>query len=276
MDFKKAADHFRKETTPLAVSQIVIISDQGDFAGSGKLRRNGDQIELEVTLKGNKELPMIGGIIPPEQFWKIGGIIENQAPFWGGSVPHAHKTQEMPFVVHGGHFSFDRIHHLPLGSGSLREAVMEATLEREPCTAPARGYVDAHLTNYNVVWREEMTVTVEQNPFLGDSSHTERNILRGQVGEYEYGLVQRDADCDIHLRLKNAVTEPVGEIIHVSQAFYRALALCMGAIPGHNGNASMVPLEEFRNMRLHRVFFRTTSTRLSPRPLVQTVLIPRC
>lgn len=105
---------------------------------------------------------------------------------------------------------------------------MEATLEREPCTAPARGYVDAHLTNYNVVWREEMTVTVEQNPFLGDSSHTERNILRGQVGEYEYGLVQRDADCHIHLRLKKAVTAPVGEIIHLSQAFYRALAFVHG------------------------------------------------
>lgn len=92
MDFKKAADHFRKKTTPLAVSQIVIISDQGDFAGSGKLRRNGDQIELEVTLKGNKELPMIGGIITSEQFWKIGGIIENQAPFWGGQC--AARTQD--------------------------------------------------------------------------------------------------------------------------------------------------------------------------------------
>lgn len=228
MDFKKVSDHLRKETTPLAVSQLVIISDQGDFDGFGKLRRDGDGIVLEVTLEGNKELPAVGGIITREKFWKIGGIIENQVPFWGTSVPQQHTTQQIPFLVYGAQFSFDRIHHLK-AEGSIREAVMLAA-SAQPPESPmhGRGRADAYFTNYKMVWREEMTITVEQNPFLGESSHTERNTLCGEVGDYEYGLVQRGPDCGLHLRLKKDAMATAAEITQMAQAFYRALAFVHG------------------------------------------------
>jgi len=231
MNFKKVADHFRNTTTPLAVSNIVIVSDEGDFTGNGKLQRNGEALELEVTLSGDRELPAVGGILKREHFWKIGGVIEGQVPFWGVSVPHAHQIQTARFVVRGGHFHFDRIHHLPLlfGDGGLRDALLNtAHVPPERVTLPARGFVDARLTDYQIVWREEMTVTVEQNPFLGDASRTKRDTLEGEVDVFEYGLIQRDLDCYIHLRLKKDASASVSEITRVSQALYRALAFVHG------------------------------------------------
>ena len=128
MDFQIIADHFHTDTAPLAVSQIVIVTGEGDFTGNGKLRRNGNRLELEVTLPGERDLPKVSGIIKREQFWKIGGIIEDQVPFWAVSLPHQHNTNEARFVTHGGFFHFDRIHHLtlPFDAGPFREAVIQA------------------------------------------------------------------------------------------------------------------------------------------------------
>jgi len=91
-----------------------------------------------------------------------------------------------------------------------------------------RGYVNARLTDYKLVWCQEMTVTTETNPFLKDSEHTERNTLMGKVGAFEYGLIQRSNDCDIHLRLKEGSTGQVGTIGRVAHAMYRALAFVHG------------------------------------------------
>ncbi|HEY5894880.1 MAG TPA: hypothetical protein VIT91_16795 [Chthoniobacterales bacterium] len=231
MDFKKIADHFRARTAPLAVSQIVIVTGEGDFTGNGKLRRNGDSLELEVTLVGERELPTVGGIFKRDQFWKIGGLIEDQFPFWAVSLPHQHTINEARFVVRGGLFHFDRVHHLtlPFEAKQLREAVIQAASSgKETSATSVRGYVDARLTDYKLVWLAEATVTVENNPFLGESIHTERNTLRGRVGDFEYGLIQRGDDCDIHLRLKDGADAQAGAIDRLSQALYRALAFVHG------------------------------------------------
>ncbi len=71
-------------------------------------------------------------------------------------------------------------------------------------------------------------MTVEKNPFLGESSHTKRNTLRGKVGDFEYGLIQRGEDCDIHLRLREGADARVGEMDRMSLALYRALAFVHG------------------------------------------------
>jgi hypothetical protein len=84
------------------------------------------------------------------------------------------------------------------------------------------------LTDFKLVWAEEMTDTVEHNPFLGESSRTERNTLVGKLGDFEYGLIQRENDLDLHLQLVEGKTTPVGEMGCVSQALYRALAFIHG------------------------------------------------
>ncbi len=231
MDFQKVADLLRSSTSPLAVSQIVILSNQGEFTGNGKLRSSEGSIELEVTLAGDRELPMEGGTLAREQFWKIGGIIESQVPFWGVSVPNQSNIRRERFTLRGCRFSFDRIHHLTasFGDGKLRDALVEAVeIPKEESPAPVRGCVTARLTDYKIVGCDLMTVKVEKNPFLGESSQSERNTLKGELGNFEYGIIQRESDCVIHLRLKKDASAPAGEIARVSQALYRALAFVHG------------------------------------------------
>ena len=97
MDFKKIAEHFRHSATPLVVTDIVIISDLGDFAGHGKIFREGGQIALDVTLQGDYELVTPTGIYKREQYWKIGGIIEGQTPFWGRGPPAQTRPSNRSF-----------------------------------------------------------------------------------------------------------------------------------------------------------------------------------
>ena len=233
MDFKKVADHFRNSVEPLAASNIVIITNQGDFAGNGKLRKNKERIELEVTLAGDQELPTVGGTITREQFWKIGGIIEGQVPFWGVSIPNQHSVHAARFTVKGGRFSFDRIHHLsiPFDVDNLRDAVLESARTPQPednSGRLVRGYMQARLTDFKIIWCDGMSETVETNPFLGDATRTERNTLQGVCGDFEYGLIQRESDCEINLRLKKGAEAPIGGMKRVSQALYRALAFVHG------------------------------------------------
>ncbi len=231
MDFEKVAEHLRSTTAPLAVSQIVILTPQGDFTGNGKLRSSDGRIELEVILAGDQGLPEIGGTITREQFWKIGGIIEGQAPFWGLSTPDQHSTSTARFTVRSGRFAFDRIQHLttPFNDGNLRDALLEAVENpKVESTVPMRGYVTARLSNYKIVWRELRTETVQENPFLGKSTRWERDTLKGELGDFEYALIQRGDDCLIELRLKKEASAPLGEIVRFTAALYRAIAFVHG------------------------------------------------
>ncbi len=232
MDFQKVADLIRSSTAPLAVSQIVILSNQGEFTGNGKLRSSEGSIELEVTLAGDRKLPMEGGtLVDREQFWKIGGIIENQVPFWGVSVPNQSNIRRERFTLRGGRFSFDRIHHLTasFGEGKLRDALVEAIeIPKEESPAPVRGCVTARLTDYKFVWCDLMTEKVEKNPFLGESSHWKRNTLKGEFGHFEYGIIQQESDSVVHLRLKKDALVPPSEITRFMQALYSAIAFVHG------------------------------------------------
>lgn len=228
MDFKKVASHFRNETTPLAVSQVVILCNQQDFNGFGKLRREGAQLVLEVTIDGTEELPRISGVITSDRFWKIGGMIENEVPFWGTSIPHQHTTQGVPFLVHGAEFSFSRIFHLSV-DGTIRDALTNVSSETERADLESgRGWMESRLTDYPLVWREEITTTVKKNPFTGESTRYERDTLRGEFGNFEYGLIQHGTDCSVHLRLKPNSAATIAELTRVSKAFYSALAFVHG------------------------------------------------
>jgi hypothetical protein len=86
----------------------------------------------------------------------------------------------------------------------------------------------ARFADYKLVWSDLMTVTVEENDFLGKTTRTERDTFRGAFGDFEYGLIQRKGDCEVHLRLKDGASAPPGAMKRVSQAFYRALAFAHG------------------------------------------------
>jgi hypothetical protein len=59
------------------------------------------------------------------------------------------------------------------------------------------------------MWCNLYSQTVQENAFLGKSSLTQRDTLRGAFDEFEYALIKRGKDCDVHLRLKKgAVISP--------------------------------------------------------------------
>ncbi|MDQ3621067.1 MAG: hypothetical protein M3463_01045 [Verrucomicrobiota bacterium] len=231
MNFEKVANHFRSTTAPLAVSGIVIVSDDGDFTADGKIQREGDAIHLEVILKGERELPAIGGTYRRDQFWKIGGVIEEQVPFWAVGFPIQHGRTAARFTIRTARFEFDKIHHLtaPFAQGGLRDAVLQAAhSSRLRKGEPVRGYAFARLADYKLICPEQETVTVEENQFVGKIIQRRRDTLCGEIDNFEYGLIQCDADCEVHVRLKEDTAEPPGELGQVMQAMYRALAFLHG------------------------------------------------
>ena len=231
MDFKQIAEHFRTSTAPLAATEIVIISDKGDLTGHGKILRKDTQIELDVTLHGDKELPTLSGIYTRDQFWKIGGIIEGQTPFWCVGLPHQHGLHTARFTIRSGRFDFDRIHHLlqPFEDNQFRAAVQSAASAGEPLNGPAFGdHAFARISDFDLVWADQYTETVEENPFLGKTTKTRRDTLCGEFDDFEYSLIQRGADMEVHVRVKENIPEPRIDLTRIMQAMYRSLAFLHG------------------------------------------------
>ena len=131
MDFKTLANHLRKPTASLAVRDIRIVTDQEDFTGDGKITIDKNRIELQVIVNGEREIRLAGGrSFSRDEFWKIGGVIEGQIPFWAVSLPHASKSQSNLFAtVRSAEFGLDVIHHLtsPFGDGGMRAACSTPT-----------------------------------------------------------------------------------------------------------------------------------------------------
>ena len=231
MEFREVANHFRASTAPLVVSKIIIVSDQGDHNGDGKIWREGQRIKLEVTLHDNEEIELVGGTHTRAEFWKIGGIIEGQTPFWGVSLPGKTGRQMARFTVRSGHFEFDRINHLVVSfeDGNLREAMLEAAKTGEPPGGEVFGDMAfARISDYKLVWKDQSTEVVTNNPFLGDSSTSSRDTLCGAFGTFEYGLVERGDDTEVYVRVKDAAGESRAELRRMMQAMYRSIAFLHG------------------------------------------------
>ena len=167
-----------------------------------------------------------------DEFWKIGGVIEGHVPFWAVSLPHQNAYHSSRFTtVRSARFGCDNLHHLTLtfGDGELREALLKAAnTETETIPAAAGGSAFARLVNFKLVWCENQTITIEENEFLGKTTRTVSDTLRGDVGDFEYGLIQRGDDCEVHLRQKRDGTGSTYSMAEVTAALLQALAFLHG------------------------------------------------
>jgi hypothetical protein len=75
MNFEQVAKHFRQNVAPLCAGQIIIVTNDGDFSGRGRISADDGKLELAVILDGDSALPRIGSSNARDQFWKIGCII---------------------------------------------------------------------------------------------------------------------------------------------------------------------------------------------------------
>lgn len=210
MDFKTLANHLRKPTASLAVRDIIIVTDQEDFTGDGKIIIDKNQIELQVIVNGEREIRLVGGrSFSRDEFWKIGGVIEGQIPFWAVSLPHASKSQSNLFAtVRSAEFGLDVIHHLtsPFEDGGMRTALLHAYSNEGRPLQPNDGIrAFARLADYKLLWCNTNTETVETNEFIGTETCSVRDTLRGEFSGFEYALIQRGDDCEVHLRQKGEV-----------------------------------------------------------------------
>jgi hypothetical protein len=173
MKFEDVAKHLREKVAPLSADKIIIITKEGDFFGRGRFSAVDGKLELEVILDRERELPRREGTTSRDQFWKIGCVIEEQVPVWTVGMPHQWNTQLALFSTHGARFDLDVVHSLtvPLGEYSLKKAVMIAANERNLGEDPQEHmYASGRLVNYDLIWCNLDSQTVQENDFLGKSS----------------------------------------------------------------------------------------------------------
>lgn len=225
------AKHFREKVAPLSAGKIIIITNDGDFFGRGRLSAAYGELQLEVILDGERELPRSEGSTKRDQFWRIGCIIEEQVPVWTAGMPHQWNTQVALFSTHGARFDLDVVHNLtvPLGEYSLKEAVMIAASDHNLGEDPQEQiYASARLVNYELIWCNLDSQTVQENDFLGKSSTTKRDTLRGSFDQFEYGLFKRGEDCEVHLRLNKGAAISPRVFRNTFSALLRAVAFLHG------------------------------------------------
>jgi hypothetical protein len=184
-------------------------------------------LELEVIFDGERELPRREGTTGRDQFWKIGCIIEEQVPIWTVGMPHQWNTQLALFSTHGARFDPDVVHSLTVPR--LKEAVMIATNERNLGENPQEHmYASARLVNYDLIWCNLDSQTVQENDFLGKSSMISRDTLRGSFDQFEYGLFKRGKDCEVHLRLRKGAAISPRVFRDTFSALLRSIAFLHG------------------------------------------------
>lgn len=229
LDFEKFAELLRTDATSFVMSRVSIYTGSEEFRGRGQLRVKDGLLSMNVALDGNKPLPQISGSQTREQFWKIGGIIEEQVPFWTLALPHSWQTSGIRFQVQGATFTIDRVHHL-LGNfpqGSLENAILEAA-KAEELDGGEGDDATAMLTDYEMVFHEEFTKVTEENPFLGEGSSSRSDTLRGHFGEFEYALIQRGKNCEVRMRSKKNTRPRKGELNRIFRALLVSIAFAHG------------------------------------------------
>jgi hypothetical protein len=231
MKFEDVAKHLRENLAPLSAGKVIIITNDADFFGRGRMCAVDGKLELAVILDGDRELPRREGSITRDQFWKIGCIIEEQVPVWTVGMPHQWNTHEALFSTRGAYFDLDMVHHLtvPLDEYGLKEAVMTAArglnLGED---SQERAYASARLVNYELIWCNLDSQSVQENDFLGKSSSIQRDTLRGAFDEFEYAFFKRGEDCEVHLHLKKGAAISPRVFRNTFSALLRAVALLHG------------------------------------------------
>jgi hypothetical protein len=226
MTFEEVAKHFRWNIAPLSVGQIIIVTNDGDFSGRGRISAIDGKLELAVILDGERELPRIGSSTTRDKFWKIGCIIEEHAPVWTLGIAGRRNThREAQHFTSSACFDLDIVHHLTVPLGEYgREAVMTAAGDPDPGEDPhEQAYAFARLVNHKLMWHNLYSQTVQENGFL-----IQRDTLRGAFDEFEYALIKRGEDCEVHLRLKKGAVISPRIFRNTFSALLRAVAFLHG------------------------------------------------
>src|ERR1035438_6716511 len=223
----------RKGGAKFRADNIVIATGAGDLRGKGVVEVAEGRFRIHVTVDNATpppESPM--GIMTRKDLWGISGVIEDEIHFSTQDLPHNESrnyTFGQPWRS-SLEFSPNCIELAPTGMDCLtrqelyelqqqanRQAgVIEVASEGPTVVASGvsrpsvRVTFHAVLPNFKLIERNAGTQTTRKNVFLGESTSSKSDTFHGQVSGWEYGLVERDGDLDVHF-LSKAEHRSLGE-----------------------------------------------------------------
>ena len=110
----------------------------------------------------------------------------------------------------------------------MRAAVLHACNHEGQPLQPNDGIrAFARLADFKLIWSNTNTETVETNEFIGTETCSVRDTLCGEFSGFEYALVQRGDDCEVHLRQKGEVG-PSTDSREVMSALLKAIGFLHG------------------------------------------------
>jgi hypothetical protein len=219
-EFLKAV---RQGGAKLRADNIVVTTDAGQLQGKGLLEVADGRFRLHVSLTAgvpSPELPQ--GIKVQREFWLVQGMVEDEIGFSLRSLP-SNFSRNYTFGLPDRstlEFSAGHIELAPTGFDCLTsEQVVE--LQRQATGQAAVGAGAAPPQNVKVVFQAVLpdfkvmehnggTETKRKNDFLGESSQSSLDTFHGEMGGWEYGLVERDGDLHVHF-LSKPEHESLGE-----------------------------------------------------------------
>lgn len=111
----------------------------------------------------------------------------------------------------------------------MRNAVVRAAKnESRPVPATPGNEAFARLVDYELVWGRGKTVTTIENDYLPKKTATSHDTLQGSFGDFDYALIQRKEDCEVHLHRAREESESCPYMQAAMTALLHAVAFLHG------------------------------------------------
>jgi len=216
MDLEDFAKRLRVVGTSMPVERVVIKTPKGNFRGVGTLLVHKHELVLDVLVNGSSPVPDVLGTYTEADLWTISGIADYQYPFRSKAVARSRRTASRSTRTHSAEFSLHRVLLQP----------RQRVTQREKKSAD---YARAFFIGFKLTWASTSTDTKTTHPFLGESSGWKRDSLIGEIGPFEYCLIQRDSDCELIMRRRrNARRVKDWNFVEFWTALLKAVAFAHG------------------------------------------------
>ncbi len=231
MDLESIALQLRCSDTPIRIAEVFVFADKDDYVGSADISSLGHNLLMKVQLDRGP-IPMMGGGFSRKEFWKIGGLINGGPAFWSAGLPSSSSLQSGVGKVptHTASFKLSRIFLLAEYrlAMSLKEQVFKAFADHEARSAIAADEASALLVDFEIAECDNFTETITENAFLGKACRSERDTLVGTYQGFEYALIQRGRNCEVHLRAKDDNNPSIGCAQGIFSTLLRVLGFAHG------------------------------------------------
>jgi hypothetical protein len=207
------ADEFagliRKGDTRFRVTKLILRAEGEVIRGQGSLQIVKDDFEIVFEVAARYDVPSPERELwKPADAWKITGVIEGDLKFSSHRVsPHGKNVLygfgRKPAQIQ--RLRLETIELIPVGFDALSKTKKDRLFGKTP--SPKLKYPDvefhAVLFNCQPVFFNAGTKTKVTNDFLGNSGGSALDTFIDRSNDYDFALIKRDQETDVHLRSKS-------------------------------------------------------------------------